>query len=101
MKVSIKDFSKCDHIGSFLRIWSHLPKKSLMENIIFCVVVAIKWFKGNTMIVNPGKFQAKNENNHTQEIIKIDNKAVNVKTKLNFSLHTLHTVYLTFPSYKK
>ena len=53
------------------------------------------------MIVNPWKFQAKNKNNHTQEIIKIDNKAVNVKTKLNFSLHTLHAVYLTFPSYKK
>ena len=25
-------FSKCDQIRSFLRIWSHLLKKSLMEN---------------------------------------------------------------------
>ena len=25
-------FSKCDQIRSFLRIWSHLPKKSVMEN---------------------------------------------------------------------
>ena len=33
MKFSIKDFfSKCDQILSFLRIWSHLLKKSLMEN---------------------------------------------------------------------
>ena len=33
----MKDFfSKCDQIHSFLRIWSHLPKKPLMENIIFC-----------------------------------------------------------------
>ena len=33
MKFSIKDFfSKCDQIHSFLRIWSHLLKKSLMEN---------------------------------------------------------------------
>ena len=27
---------------SFLRIWSHLLKKSLMENFIFCVVLAMK-----------------------------------------------------------
>ena len=38
-KFSIKDFfSKCDQILSFLRIWSDLLKKSLMENLIFCVV---------------------------------------------------------------
>ena len=37
MKFSIKDFfSKCDQIRSFLRICSHLLKKSLMENFIFC-----------------------------------------------------------------
>ena len=36
MKFSIKDFfSKCDQICSFLRIWSHLLKKSLMENLLF------------------------------------------------------------------
>ena len=35
MKFSIKDFfRKCDQIRSFLRIWSHLLKESLMEN--FC-----------------------------------------------------------------
>ena len=28
-------FSKCDQICRKLRIWSHLPKKSLMENFIF------------------------------------------------------------------
>ena len=64
--------------------------------------VAIKRFKYNKMIVNPGKFQAiildKKKNNHTQEIIKIDNKAVKVKSpvkllgfqiddELNFNLH--------------
>ena len=39
MKFSIKDiFSKCDQIRSFLRIWSHLLKKSLMKNFIFCAV---------------------------------------------------------------
>ena len=40
MKFSIKDcFSKCDQISrSHLRIWSHLLKKFLMENFIFCAV---------------------------------------------------------------
>ena len=41
MKFSIKDFfSKCDQILSFLRIWSHLLKKSLMEYFIFCACYA-------------------------------------------------------------
>ena len=31
-------FSKCDQIRIFLRIQSHLLKKSLMENVIFCAV---------------------------------------------------------------
>ena len=41
MKYSIKDFfSKCDEIHSFLQIWSHLLKKSVMENFIFFVLWA-------------------------------------------------------------
>ena len=40
MKFFIKGFfSKCDQIGSFLRIWSHLLKKPLMENFIFCAML--------------------------------------------------------------
>ena len=36
VKFTIKDFfSKCDQIRKKLRIWSHLLKKSLMENFIF------------------------------------------------------------------
>ena len=39
MKFSIKDFfSKRDQTRRFLRIWSHLLKKSLMENFKFCAV---------------------------------------------------------------
>ena len=39
MKFLIKDiFCKCEQIRSFLRIWSHLLKKSLIENFIFCAV---------------------------------------------------------------
>ena len=40
MKFSIQNFfSKFDRIRSFLLIWSHLLKKSLMENFIFCAVL--------------------------------------------------------------
>ena len=39
MKFSNKDFfSKCDQIRKKLRIWSHLLKKPLMENFVFCAV---------------------------------------------------------------
>ena len=39
LKFSIKDFfGKCDQIRSFLRIWSHLLRKPLMKNFIFCAV---------------------------------------------------------------
>ena len=42
MKFSIKDFfSNCDQIRRKLRIWSHLLKKSLMENFIFCAVIKV------------------------------------------------------------
>ena len=46
MKFSIKDFfSKCDQIRRKLGIWSHLLKKSLMENFIFRAVIEQKaWF---------------------------------------------------------
>ena len=39
MKFSTKDFfSTCNQIRSLLRLWSHLVKKFLMENFIFCAV---------------------------------------------------------------
>ena len=76
-----------------------------IQNLIYLLEfecsVAIKWFKDNKMIVNPGTFQAiildKKKNNHTQEIIKIDKNSVKVNssvklldvqidTELNFNL---------------
>ena len=45
MKFSIKDFfSNCDQIRRKLRILSHLLKKSLMENFIFCAVILLQKF---------------------------------------------------------
>ena len=51
-------------------------------------ILAIKWFKDNKMIVNPGKFQVKKKNNYTQEVIKIDNKVVRVTSSVKLlSVH--------------
>ena len=37
MNFSFNDFfNKCEQIRSFLRIWSHLMKKSLVKNFTFC-----------------------------------------------------------------
>ena len=42
MKFSIKDFfNQCDHIRSFLQIWSYLLKKFSMENFIFCALKCV------------------------------------------------------------
>ena len=42
MKFSIKDFfSKCDQNRRKLRIWSHLWKKSLMENFTICAMIKL------------------------------------------------------------
>ena len=42
IKFFIKDlFSKCDQFLSFLQIWSHLLKKSLLENFILCALLEI------------------------------------------------------------
>ena len=57
MKFFIKDFfSKCDQIRRKLRIWSHLLRKSLMENFIFrAVSIAVKnvYLSAISTIVTP------------------------------------------------
>ena len=58
MKFSIKDFfGKCDQTRSFLQIWSHLLKNSLMENFIFVQWDREFFAKGSQQedIVNRGK----------------------------------------------
>ena len=50
-KFSIKDFfSKCDQIHRKLRIWSHLLKKFLIENFIFCAVSVFMKFWSYTIL---------------------------------------------------
>ena len=61
MKFSIIGFfSKCEQIRSFLRICSHLLKKSLMENFIFCAVT----FTKQTLNGNPNFAAHNNMCNH-------------------------------------
>ena len=51
IKFSIKDFfSKCDQTRSFLRIWLHLLKRSLMENFIFCAVLSLSTVFKNSSV---------------------------------------------------
>ena len=38
----MNSFRKCDQIRRNLRIWSHLLKKSLMKNFIFCAVIVLR-----------------------------------------------------------
>ena len=46
MKFSITNFfSKCEQICSVLRIWSHLLKKSLMKNFIFCATSHVQFYE--------------------------------------------------------
>ena len=37
-----KFFIKCDQIFRKSRIWSHLPKKALMENFFFSVIETLE-----------------------------------------------------------
>ena len=50
-------FSKCDQI-SFLQMWSHLLKKSLMKNLYFCVLSDIMKTK---LCVSDKSFNRNNE----------------------------------------
>ena len=66
MKFSIKVFFKtCDEAMSFLQIWSHLLKKFLMEDLIFCEVEALYWTdSGIEDSLNAGMWN----NKHTAKI---------------------------------
>ena len=50
MKFSFKNYlGKCDQIHSFLQIWSHLLKKSLIRNFIFCAVKNPKSYSSSSI----------------------------------------------------
>ena len=65
MKFSINNFfSKCDQIRGKLLIRSHLLKKSLMDNFIFCAVW-VKYYGKRNILHNaspPGKDVSQKKN---------------------------------------
>ena len=64
MKFSIKDFfCKCDQIHRKLWIWSHLLKKLLMQNFIFCTVNTNLPILLNTRIIRYPMYNIKNKIN--------------------------------------
>ena len=57
MKFCIKEFfGKCNQIRRKLRIWSHLLKKPLMENVIFCEVLSVGISSTETYVTVKIKF---------------------------------------------
>ena len=70
MKLSIKDFlNKCDQIRSFLWIWSHLLKKSIMENFIFCAVLEINQINTEDALETDRKPSRWSESNRSWYVI--------------------------------
>ena len=60
MKFSIKHlFSECDQIRRKLRFWSHLLKKSLIENFILCAVLKTIVNKLDNRILDATSFSHK------------------------------------------
>ena len=87
MKFSIKDFvSKCDQIRSFLRMWSNLLKKSLMENFFFCTVQNMKNMSSNFLFCPDTNFK---------NCLRLCGKPHDLKFKLHFKS------YLPFERTKK
>ena len=69
MKFSIKDFcSKCDQIHSFLRVWSRLLKKSLIENFIFC---AVKVMRPSSM-KSPAPKEERPTSSSTRDVLRVE-----------------------------
>ena len=96
--VSVHNFADDNTLSSFARTVKNLV--SILESESSC---AINWFRDNSMIVNPDKFQAilldkRNSDLHLNENITIDKEnikvvsnvkmlGVHIDSKLNFNLH--------------
>ena len=93
-KFSIKDFfSKYDHLGNVRRIWSHLLKKSLMENFIFCAV-------GLTSIVFDGYSRASTKDHEHKRRERSHPPCPDVQPKKNTQLQYSQSLFLTSNSNK-
>ena len=113
MKFSIKDFySKCDQISRKLRIWSHLLKKSLMGNFIFCAVYGIPIHyidvKSKNLAKKRSKLTTKTTENHlTPRFCSggfVSNFKYNQISTFNGKFHSKYVSHLVlvflFPTFK-
>ena len=79
MKFPIKDFfSKCDQSRRKLRIWSHLLKKSLIENLFFCAV-GIMIFPNNTFSIRICSYKWKTSYNWRSSVPPVWNYSIFTK----------------------
>ena len=80
MKFSIKHlFSECDQIRRKLRFWSHLLKKSLIENFILCAVLKTIVNKLDNRILDATSLFHINQYNTDK--LNLENKIANVDKK--------------------
>ena len=85
MKSSIKNFSsKSDQIRKKLRIWSHLMKKSLMQNFIFCTVLQLVY--ENLFPCGVIKYVAKTNNKYEAKTKNVFTGEQKVNRKLTVKL---------------
>ena len=96
---SLHNFADDNALSAFATTDSELIKIESESEVV------IDWFKINTMVVNPDRFQAiildKQKRDHTDEHITVDNQQIKVVSsvkllglqlddKLNFNLHISH-----------
>ena len=81
LKFSIKDFfNKCDLIRGKRWIWSHLLKKSLTENFIYCAVTPTYFLHTKVLDIN---FNSKSKARKYQPWFISDKLSINIKKKQN------------------
>ena len=76
-------FSKCEQIRNFLRIWSHLLKKPLMENVSFCAVTC-----------GLGLYGGKNYAFHDRGRIFLGESVTVEFIEIGYSLSSIETGYM-------
>ena len=102
MKFSIKDFfSKSDQIHRKLRIWSHLLKKYLTENFIFCAVLgSLPIFRAKKMIHLEREREREREIPGLRFCVRLLTYLnFKILTYLNFGIQKYHIHVLLFNSF--
>ena len=93
MKFSINDlFIKCDQIRRTLRIWSHLLKKPVMENFIFCALIWLNFIEKSYSVL---------QFSWTRISVHPPIRSFIQFLWLNYSTKCLHTIYSSYSPLEK